>query len=192
MQSFFEPYDVRIPAGGLKTLPIQGKFITLLANNLSTGPKVGIGQSYRGTLEKGISVELPNDEKFLYVQIYNPAASEMILIVAFSFGRIYDNRFVVSGEIDVDLTPTAIESPPALTLNAGNGFAANIAADVTRKEVIVQVSADCWFGGVDVDPATSRGTKLTAGDIFVLSCAAAVYFESVADCTISLNYLTRA
>ncbi|OHB60886.1 MAG: hypothetical protein A2167_05455 [Planctomycetes bacterium RBG_13_46_10] len=160
-KSFFEPMTLTIPAGSLRQVPFQANFVTLLENNLSTNPQVGIGQAYRGTLKKGISVELPEGEHFTYIQIYNPAASDMTIEIAFSIGRIIDNRLVLEGTIDVNDTAASLVSPVPITLNAGNSYSGSIPANVDRKSLLISVvtpgNDNVAFGDENVDVGTGRG-----------------------------------
>lgn len=192
---FFEPYTRVIPAGGMINLPFMGRFITLLENDLSIDPQVGIDQAYKGSLPKGLSVELPSGEVFKYIQIHNPSGSTMTITLALSVGRIYDNRLVISGEVDVDFTPTAIETPAAITLNAGNSYEQTIAADTDRKAMFLQNNGSnaFWAGDSNVDPTANRGTKVEPDEIYICEVTAAVTLKSNSlDCTISPTYLTRA
>lgn len=103
MKEFFDTIDFTIAAGAQRRIERFSNFVTVLESTSSDFLQVGLGQQYRGKLVKGISIEMPKDEVFTHVMFYNPTASAMTVRVAFSEGRIYDNRVVLSGTLPVEL-----------------------------------------------------------------------------------------
>lgn len=198
MQTFFDSYVFTIPANSSYRLNSYNSFITLLSNSGISPVIVGIGGHARARLLTGLSVELPPDERFSYIEFENITAAPITIEVALSSGRIYDSRLVLSGVVNVTDTANQIETPAALAVPNADANpptnAVNLAADADNKEVIVQNngSFDVWFGDSDVNPAANKGTKLEPGDIFILTLTSAIYFVGNGGAsTISINKLQK-
>jgi len=103
MKSFFDTYDIIIPANGTRGIASYNRFVTLLENDQNADVLVRIGTGgARAKLKKGLSVELPEGEMFNGLHFRNPTGVPMALTVALSSGRVYDNRFNVSGSTVFD------------------------------------------------------------------------------------------
>lgn len=117
MQTFFDTFPITIEANGIYRLNSYNRFICLLESSTATAIPVAIGGGGpKGKLEKGIAVELPAGDKFSHILFQNPVGTSITLKVALSPGRIYDNRLVISSEVDVDDTSNDIETPAPITV----------------------------------------------------------------------------
>jgi hypothetical protein len=167
----------------------------MLSNSSVTAVKVAIGGGGpKGELQPGLSVELPQDKHFKYLLFENQIGSQITIEIALSTGRVYDNRFVVSGVIAIDDTANSIETPAKITLVVGNSYTATISAGSTRKELILQNTGtnEFWYGDINVDPVNKRGIRMQAGDIHILTLTGAVTLKSNSlDCEISTAYLKK-
>jgi len=98
MRSFFDTYDLIIPANGIKLLTSYNSFVTLLENDQTADVLIRIGTGgATAKLKKGLSVELPQDETYDRLLFRNPTGVPMAITVALSCGRVYDNRLMLSG-----------------------------------------------------------------------------------------------
>jgi len=73
----------------------------------------------------------------------------------------------------------------------------SIIADLTQKGLIVQNSGvyDIWFGDINIDALTKRGTMLASNDVVTIGTTAKIYFMSdtadVAGVIVSFNRLQK-
>ncbi len=198
MQTFFDSYRFAVPAGGTYRLNNYSSFITLLSNDSLTAVRVGIDGFAAARMLTGLSIELPQGEKFRYLEFRNESAAIMNIEVALSSGRIYDSRLVLSGVVNVTDTANQVETPAAIAVPNANANpptnAVNLAADADNKQVILQNNGlfDVWAGDATVNPATNRGSKIEPGDSLILPTSAQIFFVGNGGAsTISVNKLQR-
>lgn len=103
MKTFFDTFDIIVPANSIYPLASYNRFVTLLENDQNADVRVRIGQGgAMARLKKGLSVELPQDEMFSTLLFENTTGVPMALTIALSCGRVYDNRFNISGSTVFD------------------------------------------------------------------------------------------
>jgi len=188
-------YTVRIAAGARKTVRVRGSFLLIDDNNIATNPIVSIGDSSEGgELAPGQSVQIGSEQGFQKIQFENPSGSPMILKIKTSTEMLTDNRAIFTGTVAVKDVSSTIVSPAALLLNVGNGYQNTIAGNVDRKKLIIQNQGvnPFWWGTsyATIDPATLRGKKVNPGGEDEINTTAAVFFESIADASVTLIELT--
>lgn len=271
MKSVYRYYERSIVDAEIIEIHAYARFLTLLNNTSSTDIRVSIAGQPFEELPQGISVELPKDDAFTSLKFRNVSGATCTIKVCISSGRIFDNRVVISGDLNVTDISDGIDTPaPIIPLLSSTGYtidnaaavdkggglvgipvtgqlfatdevltivgttnydttsavvdatsSANevvitatyqaetfggtetiglttprsIAADTTRKELIIQNTGSypIWFGDTNINAGTKRGTKLDVDDFFILSCTAATYFMADTDeSTLSINNLTKS
>jgi len=194
MRSIYQYYQPTIAAGQILRVNAYSNFITLLDNSGSSDILISIsGQSFQ-QLPKGISIGLPQGDNFKYLDFKNTSGASVQIKFSISSGRIFDNRVVISDAIAVNPTSDTIETPAAITVPTTAPGSPQIAADTTRREIIIQNTGSnpLWVGDSAVDGASNRGVQIFSGESIILSTTAAIYLRATgASTTASTMNLTK-
>ena len=188
MIQHYQTYTITIAAGAQYRLEYWARFLTLLSLSSGSAVDVLIGGGRKASLDKGVSIELPEKEVFSYLIFYNDTEAAITLKIGLSMGRVYDNRVVVSGTIPVNPAGDIIETPAAIAAVAATpGY---IEADSDQWEIIIQNTGnyDLYIGDEYVDESTKRGILLQPGDNLILATSARVYYEASGGNT-TISYL---
>jgi len=193
-RSAYKYFSVTIPAGEIRRVDVYSRFLTILNNSAASDPLVSIGgQSYE-RIPQGISIELPDDENFTYLEFYNDSAATLTITFAVSAGRIYDARFVASAILSVNATSNVLSTPAAIAVTTSAPASPAIAADSTRRAVMLQNNGSypVWAGDSNVDGANNRGLCISPGEALTLESEAEIYLRSTGGAsTISLVILQK-
>lgn len=145
-KSIYRDYQRTIAAGETIEINVFGRFLTLLENDGTNDALVSIAGQGEERFPAGVSVELPvengREEFFGLLRIRNDNAGAIIIRLATSAGKIFDNRLLLSGSVFADILnqlqgdsdfvgygQVAISSTVATQI---------VAAATTRKSVIIQ------------------------------------------------------
>jgi hypothetical protein len=191
---FIQHYSYSIAPGAIQDVHAWNRFLTILDNTAANNIDVSLGDQPFTTFKKGIAYEIP--EGVDVIRIKNTAGTTTTIEFYLSEEKVHDNRVSITDDLNVIDVANSIETPVAITLNAGNSYKETLAADADQKGVEIQNTGanDCWYGkqDADVDPATSRGIKLEVGADKILPINCALFFESNSvDCTISIMRLKK-
>jgi len=122
----YASYQFTLAAGLVKAIPVQGRWVTILYNSITTDPTISFNGGTFYPIPAGVSIQPPDE--FQRIAFKNPHASApMVLWVAISDGAIYDNRVVLgasgagSAVPIVDITDD-IATPAAITVLNTAGF----------------------------------------------------------------------
>lgn len=176
MKTFFDTYDIIIPANSIYPLASYNRFITLLENDQTADLRVRIGQGgAKARLKKGLSVELPQDEMFSSLLFENTTGVPMAITIALSSGRVYDNRFNVSGStvfdsILAELQGDTVPEDWGTEKTIGVAQSQVLAANATRKDFSIQAksgNAGLIYLGYDNSVTSSKWiAELPAGAVW--------------------------
>ncbi len=178
--SAYKYFSVTIPAGEIRRVDVYSRFLTILNNSAASDPLVSIGgQSYE-RIPQGISIELPENDNFGYLEFYNDSIADLTITFAVSAGRIYDARLVASAVLSVNATSNVLSTPAAITVTTSAPASPAIAADSTRRAVILQNNGanPVWVGDAAVDGANNRGICIVPGESMSIETEAAIYLRS--------------
>lgn len=180
MKQIYQDNSITLSAGQFYQLYATGRFLTILDNSLSTDMMFSFDGQPEQSIPKGISVELPETEKFITINIRNPAGSAATIRFSISNGQVYDNRNVITGTVTVDNTSNTISTPAKGTATTAAPGAPAIAASSANRIVIIQNQGanPIWWGDSAVDGANSRGIKIPAGEGYEIATASAIYLRS--------------
>jgi len=193
-KSAYKYFSVTIPAGEIRRVDVYSRFLTILNNSAASDPLVSIGgQSYE-RIPQGISIELPDDDNFTYLEFYNDSAATLTITFAVSAGRIYDARFVASAVLSVNATSNVLSTPAAIAVTTSAPASPAIAADNTRRAVILQNNGSypVWAGDSNVDGVNYQGVQILPSETLTLETEAAIYLRStVGNSTVSCTLLKK-
>lgn len=194
LTTIYQYFQRAIAAGEVVRVNVYGNFITLLSNTGSANIRISIGGQSFQELPFGLSVELPQGDKFTYLEFQNTEGAAVTIAFSLSSGRINDARLVLNGVVAVNLTTNALLTPAAITVNTAAPGAATIAANTSRRTVIIQNNGanPIWAGDSAVDGASNRGILIPVGDTLILDSEAAIYLRATgAASTASIMELTK-
>lgn len=194
LTTIYQYFQRVIAAGEVARINVYGNFITLLSNTGSANIRISIGGQSFQELPFGLSVELPQGDNFTYLEFQNTEGAAVTIAFSLSSGRINDARLVLNGVVAVNLTTNALSTPAAITVNTAAPGAATIAANTSRRTVIIQNNGanPIWAGDSAVDGASNRGILIPIGDTLVLDSEAAIYLRATgAASTASIMELTK-
>lgn len=160
--SAYRHVEAVIEANGRQTIDVHARFITLLGNSGTQDIKIQIEDQTEEVLPAGVSIELADGERFFnFVRLINQTAAQITVQIAFSAGRIIDNRVTIANVLNVKDVADTIESPAKITATSTAG-AVTIAADTDQRGIILENhSANIvWWGDANVDGSATRGTRL--------------------------------
>ena len=184
--------QLTLTAGQRKRVHGIGSFFMLISNTGDKKIKVSIDDSSLSEFPVGYEYqEREKDSFFSHVDFLNPSASSATIEYILSTGLV---RSSPAGEVNVKDIANSIETPVAITLNAGNSYTQTIAADADQKGIEIQNTGanECWYGDTDIAPATKRGIKFDVGADKVLPITCALVLKSAdVDCTISYMRLKK-
>ncbi len=194
LENVYQFFRRTIAAGETAKINAWGNYVTLLSNSGSNNIFISIGGQPMQEMPFGLSVALPHDARFKYLEFYNSAGVSVTIEFTVSAGLVSDNRSVINSTLVVDPSSDGLATPAAITVNTAAPGAATIAADSTRREVIIQNNGanPIWAGDANVDGANNRGILIPIGQAIVLSTQAAIYLRSTGGAsTASTMNLTR-
>ncbi len=191
--SYFKTYEFIVLANNIYVLSHYANFLALLENDQATDVRVQIGDGFAvADMPKGLSVELPRDKKFKSLTFENTTGTDMVIKVALSIGRVFDNRLVLTsssvfaeilGELQGDQAFETIGAEKTVGVAAGEILNTN----ATRKGCIVQskssntgiiyigfdstVTSTLWLA--ELQPGASFSIDDYRGDIWAIATIAA-------------------
>jgi hypothetical protein len=137
-----QPFTEVLAAGEVRTIHAYSQFITILENTAANEINIGIGDMQPVQLRAGLQFELPQDDAFSKIILYNQAAVQTTVSFILSIGRVFDNRLTISGTVFSNLL-TATQGPLAaatyntFTTNAG-AYKSLLAANANRVSYSVE------------------------------------------------------
>jgi hypothetical protein len=175
-------------AGKNQPVPMFGNFVAVLENNLSRNPEISIEEGSFYEIPAGVAIEI---NQFNRVEFRNPSAtSTMTLLVAFTSGKIHDNRAYFSGDISISDVTDAVETPAAITA-LPLSFLINNAAAVNKGggKVGIPVTSQPFATGESVTIANTTNYNGTytvdatssANEVVITKTYAAETFDGVND-----------
>lgn len=142
--SAYRFYRVTLTPGQILNIASYARFITILSNTISTNVKMSINGDSFEELPSGLSVELPPEENFEFLNIQNTHATDnMTIEFSLSAGRIMDNRLVISGSTFTDiLNELKGDSTPenwGADVSVGNAATVELLnVNTSRKSALIQ------------------------------------------------------
>ena len=169
--------DVLVCADSGTTSPVEA----------NTGfPTVKIVQDANGNLQIVPAI-------FNYVEFTNTSNSEtMVIEYLLSLGTPDDNRTVIRGYIQMDLSAPVMETPPALIVP--DSECVILPSNQLIKERMVTNTGDAviWFGDENTNPATARGTPIYPQGSAIINCWGVVYFMAeTGGSRLSVNHIMK-
>lgn len=199
--TIYQRFTYSIAAGAAIDVNCYGRFITILANSITTDPHLSIGGQVEYQIPAGISIDLaqdntdPRNNIYTTLRFRNSSNAIMVLDFAISSGRIYDNRVIISTTttLNTNSTPDTLASPAAAAVSDVVG-AAKIAAAGANREYILQNNGanDIWVGDANISAATSRGIKIAPNTGLTLTTGGAVYAVCAAGLTSTLSIIVMS
>ena len=125
---FYQYFERTIANNGIAPIYAFSRFITLLENSASVNIRMSINDQPYQQLPQGISVELPAAEVLKSIAFYNVSGATCTIKFALSAGRIYDNRVVIAGDLDVTDISNNITTPVSTIALDENNLINNAAA----------------------------------------------------------------
>jgi len=178
---------ITMAAGRQQMIAMFGKFLTILANNLSTNPEISIDGDPFYEIPQGVSIEV---QQYSKIEFKNPSASSMTLWLAMSAGKIWDNRAVFTGTIPIEDITDAIETPAAI-IALPISFLINNAAAVNKGggKVGIPLTAQPFATGesvtitgtVNYNGANTVDATSTANEVVITAAYVAETFDGVND-----------
>lgn len=189
MKTVYQDYQIVLTTGEFRSFQCHGRYLTILENSVSDDMLVQFDGQPSQPLPKGLSVEIPENENFITISFRNPSVSSATIRFSISNGKVYDNRNVITGTVDVDDVSNTLDSPAAFAVDDTAQIA--VASDSTVKEVILQNNGAnaVWIGDSNVTPASSRGIKIDADTSMVVSSSDDIYARCAAGLTSTLSIL---
>lgn len=92
-----QSYTETLAAGETRAIYGYSSMLTILENTAGESISVGIGEMKPVLLRAGIQYELPQDDRFTEITLYNQAAVQTTVSFILSTGRVYDNRLTITG-----------------------------------------------------------------------------------------------
>lgn len=175
-------------AGERKRVNEVASFFMLVSNTGDKKIKISIDDDPLSECPVGYEYqEKEKDSFYSHIDFQNPSASSATIEYIMSTGLV---RSSPAGELTVKDIANSIETPVAITLNAGNSYTQTITANADQKGIEIQNtgSNDCWYGDTDVAPATKRGIKLDVGADKILPITCSLVLKS-ADVVCSVSYM---
>jgi len=180
MKNFYSFFNITIQAGEIYRINNYSHYITLLSSTGAQNVMISIGGQAMQELPFGLSVELPQDENFTYLEFKNNELLAVTITFSLSSGAVSDNRNVVNGTVVVNPSANTFVTPAALAVAIGAPVAPAIVANPGRREVIIQNNGanPVWAGDINVDGANNRGVLIPIGGTVILSTEAEIYLRS--------------
>lgn len=180
MNTFYQYFAITIASGEVARVNAYSHFITLLTHTGAQNIQISIGGQAMQELPAGLSVELPQDQNFTYLEFKNTEAGPVTITFSLSSGAVQDNRSVVTGTLITNPSGNTFVTPAAIAVGVAAPGAPSIAADPGQREVIIQNNGanPIWAGDINVDGATGRGILIAVGASVVLSTEADIYLRS--------------
>lgn len=121
MKSVYRFYRKTIQNNLFATANVWGKFITLLSNTAEINVLLSIENEEFEEFPQGIGVRLTEEERFTQLKFRNVSGAACTIEFVVSAGMIFDNRVVISGDLNVTDISNAIETPiPIIALDENN------------------------------------------------------------------------
>lgn len=180
MINFYQFFSITIAAGEVYHINSYSHFITLLSSTGVQSIMISIGGQAMQELPAGLSVELPQDQNFTFLEFKNNELVPVTITFSLSSGAVQDNRNIITGIIAVNPSGNTFVTPAAIAVAVGAPGAVSIAANPGRREVIIQNNGanPIWAGDANVDGTSNRGILIEIGATVVLSTEAAIYLRS--------------
>jgi hypothetical protein len=166
-----------IAAGETSRISVFGNYLTLLSTTGSSNIRVSINGQSEQELPQGLSVELPADNNFKYLEFRNTEAAPVTIEITVSNGKVNDARAsanlttgieAVRDELKGDTVPENWGAEKIVGLAAVQIIALN----ANRKACIIQAKAsntDKIYIGFDNTVSTTKWVaELQAGQALVL------------------------
>jgi hypothetical protein len=158
-----------IAAGEIIKINAWGNYVTILASNGNSNIKISISGQALQEIPKGLSVKLPQDTNFTYLEFYNTEAAPVTIEIALSSGEIRDSRNVITGTVNVDQVGSSTASDNAEATIGNLAEVQLLAVNANRKSLSIQAK-DTNTGKIYVLYKTGVGaakykTILQAGQI---------------------------
>lgn len=176
MNVILKDFEITIPAGGYKRVDFYSNILSILENSAADEISVGIGDMSPVALRAGIQIILPQDKPYKHILFYNTAAESTTVKFILSKEEVRDNRLTITGSVfstiqDNTAPAGTVSTPASLSVSVQTSIAAN----ASRKELIIQNNGTAAIRYGDEDTAVDRGLRLEAGKQVVLTTIAQVY-----------------
>ncbi len=180
MKSIYRYFPITIAAGEIYRINAFARFLKIYRTTGSQNILVSIGGQPFEELPQGNSIELPASENFTALEFRNVEASSVVLKIMLSAGKIEDSTATVNGEVEVDPSSNALESPSAIAVDVAAPGAPSIVADSTVRGVFLQNNGanPIWVGDANVDGANNRGYKIPKDGAVVIETSGDIYLRS--------------